>query len=345
MDITALNGTKALRIKVLKWMCLTLAGFSFFFSFFNLFVNNLKFLGVLESIFAAYCFFIYVLISKASFKFWQPLSICFCCSFLVVLGSYVAFTNYVPFVWIFTLPLLYYLLLGTRWGFVFSSFLIIFECIALWAKHVVSPFITVNFIFNLTLSFIAIWVVAHAFEKNRESSHKKLEDLALLDPLTGVGNRFAMNHFFDAELMDKTGLFTMILDLDFFKQINDEFGHAVGDKVLAAITSLLKQTLPKGKIFRIGGEEFAIFIPYSSFTKVNTDAHTLRRVIEMNEFIIDGKVIPVTASIGVAKYQAGQTLKQVLKAADEKLYQAKDAGRNRVIFDKNSSKVKLESAC
>ncbi|MCQ8878518.1 GGDEF domain-containing protein [Pseudoalteromonas shioyasakiensis] len=345
MDITALNSTLLLRTKVLKWMCLCLAILSAAFTYFNIFINDFIVLGVLEGMFAAYCLAVFICISKTRLQSWQPLSICLCITFLVVLGSYLSAMKHALFVWMLALPVLYYLLLGARWGIILSATLLISEFIALWAKNDILPFATINLTLNLSLSYIAIWVVAHVFENSREDSYTRLHNLAVLDPLTGVGNRLAMNQFFEIELQDKHGLFTMILDLDFFKHVNDKYGHAVGDRVLIAVTELLKSKLTKGKVFRIGGEEFAILAPSSSLTCATNTAQLLCSSLAAHEFIIEGHKISLTVSIGVAKYQPGQTLKQTIKTADEKLYQAKRNGRNQVVIDTTECQTKLESAC
>ncbi|MFY8328271.1 GGDEF domain-containing protein [Pseudoalteromonas sp. ZZD1] len=345
MDITALNSTQVLRTKVLKWMCLCLASLSAVFTYFNIFINDFIVLGVLEAAFSVYCFSVFVLISRTKLKLWQPLSICACVSILVVLGSYLSKMNHALFVWMLALPVLYYLLLGTFWGVVLSASLLLSEGIALWAKNDISPFLTLNLFLNLSFSYVAIWVVAHVFENSRESSYKRLQNLALLDPLTGVGNRLAMNQYFEIELQNKLGLFTMILDLDFFKQVNDKYGHAVGDRVLVAVTQLLNDNLPQGKVFRIGGEEFAIFSPSTTREYAQNYAQQIRRSLEAHEFIIEGYSISITVSIGVVKYQPGDSLKQTIKAADKQLYQAKHNGRNQVMVDTLDGETQLESVC
>lgn len=345
MDISALNGTQMLRTKVLKWMCLCLASLSLVFTYFNIFINNFIILGILQGIFFLYCISVYLIISKTQIELWQPLTVCAYVTFLVVFGSYMSDIQHALFIWVLALPVLYYLLLGARWGFIFSALLLVVECAALLAKADIPVFATMNLFLNLTLSFVAIWLVAHVFEKSRESSYKRLENLALLDPLTGVGNRLAMNQFFEIDLKDKQGLFTMVLDLDFFKQVNDRHGHAMGDKLLIEMTNLLLEKLPMGKVFRIGGEEFAIFIPHSSQEKASESAHLIRSSIEAYKFFIDSQAIFITASIGVAKYQAGESLKQTLKSADENLYQAKADGRNQVVIGDLNQHIKLESVC
>lgn len=343
MDITALNSTQMLRTKVLKWMCLCLAAFSSTFTYFNIFINNFIVLGILEGVFAVYCISVFIYISKRQLALWQPLSICTCITVLVVLGSYLSMMKHALFVWMLALPVLYYLLLGVRWGFVLAGLLLVLECSALWAKKDILPFATLNLFLNLSLSYVAIWVVAHVFENSRENSYKRIEGLALLDPLTGVGNRLAMNQFFENELRDKYGLFIMILDLDFFKRVNDEFGHTVGDKVLVEVTHLMREKLPLTKIFRIGGEEFAILSTHSSRNSAFNDAELLRNSFASHKFLIDEHSITITASIGVVEFKPDSSLKQSIKAADDKLYEAKRNGRNQVVISHTAITTQLES--
>ncbi|MGJ8675550.1 MAG: GGDEF domain-containing protein, partial [Pseudoalteromonas sp.] len=148
--------------------------------------------------------------------------------------------------------------------------------------------------------------------------------------LTGAGNRLSMSHYFEVELQDKSQLFLFLLDLDFFKQVNDKYGHDVGDKVLVEIAALLRVTLAKGYVFRVGGEEFALLSSFKNADDAFAAAEKLRSIVETTNIDIDGKVINLTISIGVTEYKNGQTLLEFVNLADKELYKAKRLGRNKV---------------
>lgn len=333
MDITALNSTFILRGKLLKWMCVCLGMLALVFAAFNLFYNNSIILGSLELLFSIYCFYVFLYSRKFVYKAWQPLSICLFISLLVIIGCYLASMRNGLFVWALALPILYYLLLGRRLGFSLSFLLVIVLCIIFSIKTEWSAYSAVNLTLNMVLCYISIWAVSHVFESTRAEFSKRLESLAMLDPLTNIGNRLAMNHYFETQLYDKKTLYTLLVDLDYFKNINDQFGHEVGDKVLIEVANILQSQLTEGRAFRIGGEEFALFITTTSALKANEIAQSIKKVIADTPINISDKEIRLTASIGAVHYTQGQTLAQAIKAADEQLYQAKHNGRNQVAMN------------
>lgn len=162
----------------------------------------------------------------------------------------------------------------------------------------------------------------------------RMKQLAYVDGLTGIHNR----RFFElriVEELERAGRFqgrmsVIMVDIDNFKRVNDEFGHLLGDEVLRAVSSLMKQQLRKMDIVcRYGGEEFAIVAPEISSENAFRVAEKLRRKIESHHF--PGVPRPVTISCGVADYPThGMTRDEVVAAADAALYAAKEAGRNKV---------------
>ena len=161
---------------------------------------------------------------------------------------------------------------------------------------------------------------------------KELMLLTLNDTLTNIGNR----RFFDQKLQEHITLSErynspfslMLLDIDFFKKINDIHGHDVGDQVLIDFTSLIKSKLREGDVFaRVGGEEFAILLPFTTKDKAYTLAQKLREIVEKSK-----GVAPITMSLGLVQYEKGDNTKSIFKRTDEALYKAKETGRNKVVF-------------
>lgn len=163
--------------------------------------------------------------------------------------------------------------------------------------------------------------------------------LAVIDPLTGLFNRrYALNHLENISLRaQSTGLdfAVLMLDLDHFKRVNDQYGHKAGDQVLVTLTNRLRINLrAMDLIARIGGEEFLITLPESNAAQAHTIADRLRQVIEEAPVILqDGTPIHMTVSLGLSmgEPQGGTAdIAVLLDRADRALYAAKAQGRNRV---------------
>jgi diguanylate cyclase (GGDEF)-like protein len=168
---------------------------------------------------------------------------------------------------------------------------------------------------------------------------QQVEQLAYVDGLTGVSNRRHFERRIAEEIeraarYDST-LSVIMLDLDHFKKINDEFGHLLGDEVLRSISLIFQQGLRKPDCCcRYGGEEFAIILPETSGPKAVLVAEKLRQLVAAYEF--PGVPRPVTISAGVADFpRCGTTRDDLVGAADDSLYLAKQAGRNRVMSPDN----------
>lgn len=166
----------------------------------------------------------------------------------------------------------------------------------------------------------------------RKSAEKKLEELATTDPLTLLYNRRKFNELVDYEIEKEKryalGLSVIYCDIDHFKNINDTYGHDVGDEVLIAFAKLLKESLRESDtVARWGGEEFVILIPSKTADIAVEIAEKMRKNIEDNVFLNVGTV---TASFGVSHYINNDTKEAMLKRADKALYKAKENGRNCV---------------
>ncbi|MEP2601587.1 MAG: GGDEF domain-containing protein [Paraglaciecola sp.] len=167
----------------------------------------------------------------------------------------------------------------------------------------------------------------------REQLEKSQQD-ALYDALTGLCNR----RYFDEELASQAlnpNLFLLIVDLDYFKKINDTYGHVMGDLVLKATAKKLQATCRDGaQAFRFGGEEFAVIIPNSNFSKAKSIAESMRKAIEKIT-VKDkrtGQVAgDISASIGIGELLKGMNPLALVEKADKQLYKAKNLGRNRVM--------------
>ncbi|MEN9202339.1 MAG: diguanylate cyclase [Thermostichus sp. DG_1_6_bins_120] len=178
-----------------------------------------------------------------------------------------------------------------------------------------------------------------------QARNELLESLSLTDPLTGVLNRRALDQALP-HLLKQVGprfgearyryLCLLMMDVDHFKQVNDTYGHYIGDCVLQAITGRLQNQLrPSSLLYRYGGEEFVCITPGLNPSRSYRYAESLRRVIANHPIAISPKrSLPITISIGGVVISEDHPLEPqaALQRADQALYQAKQAGRNRVIF-------------
>ncbi|MBN2146543.1 MAG: GGDEF domain-containing protein [Anaerolineales bacterium] len=170
-----------------------------------------------------------------------------------------------------------------------------------------------------------------------ETTHR-LERLADADPLTGLLNQRAFHSRAEIEI-DRarrfdTPLSLMILDMDRFKQINDRFGHPLGDDALIRFADQIKTALRKRDLFgRLGGDEFIILLPDTSLETAQGIGERLRAAVEKIRIPHEGVSVAYTVSIGITEKSKPDTYDAIVKRADKALYQAKESGRNRVCVE------------
>lgn len=161
-----------------------------------------------------------------------------------------------------------------------------------------------------------------------------LEKTSNIDSLTKVFNRRALNTYLDDICSNKAipyNLHLLMLDLDNFKDINDNYGHVTGDKILVFVSNILRKTLRDGdKIFRYGGEEFAIALNRNNDEEAEIISNRILKLISSNKLIYMGTKISVTASIGFTRLIDSDDVETLLSRADEAMYISKHSGKNRV---------------
>jgi len=171
--------------------------------------------------------------------------------------------------------------------------------------------------------------------KQLEKNNRELEKVAKYDTLSGLLNRLSLFHTIDIEIdravRTESNLTAIMLDIDHFKNINDNFGHQCGDNVIQKIGSLLKQGLRKyDRAGRYGGEEFFIILPNSNIENSIAIAERFRTDIEANTIPCENNEIKITASFGVSEYKRGESRESWISRVDKAMYMAKQAGRNKV---------------
>ncbi len=186
----------------------------------------------------------------------------------------------------------------------------------------------------LIVSFISTF-----FIRDLKTAEQMLLSMAATDPLTGLLNRREGYRRIEAEhaRAARSGkpLCAIMLDIDHFKMINDTHGHLTGDDVLKWLAAVLKKTLRTSDILcRYGGEEFLVVVPETTIETARHLAERLREIVEQNEIILNGSIrLRLTISLGVADLKTGESYEHLIFRADQALYAAKNAGRNRVCMD------------
>ncbi len=198
---------------------------------------------------------------------------------------------------------------------------------------------TVLYYFNAVVAFGAIMLYTAVYNIRMAVKSRELQRAADHDFLTGIYNRMRIQRILDAEVLrsqevEGSELSVAIVDIDFFKRINDTYGHDTGDEALKELTKLFSGYLDKGLLYgRWGGEEFLLIapenIPYRRFAELLEE---LRGQVEKHEFVSDGKTVKFTVSIGAAAYEKGMTVENLVNLADDRLYNAKGSGRNKVVY-------------
>src|SRR5215471_1394095 len=206
--------------------------------------------------------------------------------------------------------------------------IVLLVCLTALVYHFVGLAYTIRFFMTLSLTIILANITLSIIG----ALQRRLIDQAILDPLTGVFNRRHMERCLgDAiERQRRSGATAslLLIDVDHFKRINDQLGHATGDSVLKSIVSLVKNRSRKlDLLFRIGGEEFLLLLPDTQEAAGAVLAEQLRGSIAESSLLQDRRV---TVSVGVGELRAGESPDAWMKHADDALYAAKKAGRNRV---------------
>ena len=250
-------------------------------------------------------------------------------------------------VWLFDIPPLAIFLLGLRRGsiamvitFVSTGLALTFgvwqpivgDEVSILTGHTIS-------VFGASLMLILILVFydtsRHAMQRELGRMNQDLEVSSITDRLTGLFNRGKLDQALALELARSARsaqpLSIILMDLDYFKQINDEFGHSVGDDVLVQVAELLYQISRDIDIVgRWGGEEFMLICTNTTLEDAVALAERLRGLVASCAFPIVGHK---TASMGVSSYRAGDDIRSLLVRADKALYRTKDAGRNQVLSE------------
>ncbi len=168
--------------------------------------------------------------------------------------------------------------------------------------------------------------------------HEEIYRMTIIDGLTGAHVKRYLLEALEKEIIrarrHQRDLSFIMFDIDHFKKINDFHGHLAGDHVLKELARIVQARIRRDEVFaRYGGEEFALLLPETSLEGARSLGEGLREKVETSRFVFQNEVIPVTISVGAAVLDpAHKTGVDLIQLADEKLYEAKRGGRNRLVF-------------
>ena len=316
------------------------------FSVFPFFIENQAYKGVFYIGLSGACFIVFVLVSK------QPTNVS---SLNVRLFAFIVMLNIVI--------LAYGLMIGIFWQpnertvtffILFMSMNTIFLlrlkillfiqvleiivfciCTIMVKASSVYSYDIVHVLGAFVVTLILSWQMNHMRLRDIVTT-KKMQDISITDPLTQIYNRRALELHFGETNKKHPGLAFAILDLDFFKKVNDDYGHDIGDEVLRHVVRLTKESIPAcARLYRWGGEEFLFVLETNDRSEVDAVLNNLCKTIEKTPVVFNEGLratIKVTASIGGVYPNLDLTIDECIHLADTHLYEAKENGRNRVVI-------------
>lgn len=186
------------------------------------------------------------------------------------------------------------------------------------------------------LAFIEMLIGVLFYPLRNALQYKDALESSLIDALTGLKNRLALNMYADREIKlakrHKKAMALLVIDLDHFKRINDQYGHLAGDAVLKNSASLILEAVREtDQVFRYGGEEFVVLLNEADLDNALSSAERIRSKIETTEVVHGDDLISLTTSIGVSSVTLDDTFNTIFERADNALYTAKAQGRNQTV--------------
>ncbi|TIH11064.1 GGDEF domain-containing protein [Pseudomonas leptonychotis] len=242
------------------------------------------------------------------------------------------------FVWLYSIPVLSYLLLGRRRGSQLALPFVVGACL-LYLQTYSIPVDTRGLIDlgNAVFCGLLIIVFVHFYETRRASAYQQLERMARTDALTGVASRGSFQQSLEQSIREAershAKLVLVILDVDHFKMVNDQYGHEAGDQALRHICNSLSQRLRiTDTLGRLGGEEFGLLLRNTDGEGAEPLVEVLRAQLCSQPMLYGSQPIRLSATFGLAEWPTdGRTAEQLYRCADQHLYRGKALGRNRLV--------------
>ncbi len=340
MDAKLFNHSQTLRASVLRGLSLFLCFIALSMAVFNVAYHQALGLASIEVLFSGYSFYVHQYAKQNDYSERHAQSYVCVLLTIIVLATYLQPISHGTFIWGLLAPVVLYVFLGQKLGGVITGMIVVIISCLLFIQLPYSSYPNaIPILINFSFCYSGLWFIAHIYESNRHKIEFTLTHLATRDPLTGAHNRLSLHSAFDYFEQNKsanTSLCLLIIDLDYFKQINDQFGHDTGDKVLVETCRLFAQHVGEKNLFRIGGEEFCITLFDHSLLQAEQIGERLRNLVANYSFSKQ-QTIQLTLSVGICEYRSGDNLNDLIKLADMELYKAKKNGRNQVCICQTSA--------
>jgi diguanylate cyclase (GGDEF)-like protein len=264
--------------------------------------------------------------------------------YLLPMFSFLLYIIVVPnasktaFVWVYSVPVLSYLLLGRKRGSLLTLPFVLGACLLyLYTYPIQLDAESLIDLGNALFCGVMIIVFVHFYETRRAYAHQQLQQMARTDALTGVASRGSFQQSLEQGIHEMQRsydkLVLVILDVDHFKAVNDQYGHDAGDQALRHICNGLNQRLRNtDTLGRLGGEEFGLLLRNTELAAAEPLVEMLREQIANQPLVYGEARIALTATFGLAEWpRDGQTADELYRCADQRLYRGKALGRNRLI--------------
>ncbi|MDC0664034.1 GGDEF domain-containing protein [Marinobacter sp. SS21] len=246
--------------------------------------------------------------------------------------------------WLFAYPPLVFYISDARVGIIaciggWSGLALLFSPVG---KAIVDTPYSASFSLNMIIILGFEMATCYVLDQSRRRSKlgliklaNQFEYAAKHDALTGLANRreghARLNDEYERYLRNRREFSTLLMDIDLFKSVNDNFGHQAGDRIILLVANTLKAECRRvDTLARWGGEEFLVLLPETSNAVAVKIANRIRESIASQSIEFEGQAVSATISVGVATIQGAESIDRLLQRADEALYQAKSEGRNKV---------------
>ena len=258
---------------------------------------------------------------------------CFLLYIIVIPGA-----SKTAFVWVYIIPVLSYLLLGRKRGSLLALPFVVGACLLYVYTYPVSrtPEGLID-LGNAIFCGLLLIVFVHLYETRRAAAHQQLQRMARTDALTGVASRGSFQQSLEQSLREsernQSKLVLVLLDVDHFKAVNDQYGHDAGDQALRHIcNSLSKRLRATDTLGRLGGEEFGLLLRNTDRTGAEPLVEALRLQINSTPLAYGEHSIPLSVTLGLAEWPLdGRSLEQLYRTADRRLYRGKEQGRDQLV--------------
>lgn len=242
------------------------------------------------------------------------------------------------FVWVYSIPVLSYLLLGLKRGSLLSLPFILGACLLyLYTYPIQRDAESLIDLGNAVFCGLMILVFVYLYEARRATAYQKLQHMARTDALTGVANRGSFQQGLEQSIREaqrsQSKLVLVVLDVDYFKAVNDQYGHDAGDQALRHICNSLGQRLrATDTLGRLGGEEFGLLLRNTESQGAELLVEGLRARLCSQPMRYGDQDIALSATFGLAEWPVdGRTAEQLYRCADQRLYRGKEQGRNCLV--------------